>query len=349
VRHGRIFEARTRFVRTSDEPGFAGFESEEELVEVGPAHYADALLDGVLGAYARDYPEASVLMPIAGIRCIDALQALSRGRILVLALDKGITCRASIEGWFEQPFVAHEGVFSYLVNFDAMRRWFEAKGGSALCSTQDDRSLVAFAGMLPGPAAASGHLRRHFVDQIDSVDAFNAFNSFAHGIHELPKLTKATGVAPLFDLLARMQADPDAFAAIMYRTIDVIAKAEPGVRRLALRLAQAAKENFYSPRFHNDVYYWSGRLHYALRNIGAAERDFETHRSRPNRQAQPSPRDLLSASSPSGLASPRRRAITTRGIAALDARNARPRERHSAVRWGKLTATRNKLRARRFR
>ncbi|HET7033623.1 MAG TPA: hypothetical protein VFJ48_10900, partial [Casimicrobiaceae bacterium] len=274
VRDGRIFEARTRFVRVGDAPGFEGFENEEELVEASAAYYGDALLDAVLAGYARDFTEASVLMPVAAIRVVDALQALSGGRLLLLALDKGITGRPRMAGWFDQPFVAHSGVFSYLVNFDAMRRWFEARGGFALCSTKDDRALVAFAGTLPGPAPPSRHLQRYFIDQIDSVDAFNAFTSFAHGIHELPKLTKASGTGPLFDLLARMRGDPDAFAAIAHITADVIAGADDGVRSLALRLAEVAKENFYSPRFHNDVFYWSGRLHYALSDFAAAEREF---------------------------------------------------------------------------
>ena len=229
----------------------------------------------MLAGYARDFAEASVLMPIAGIRVVDALQKLSDGRLLLLGLDKGITTRGRIEGWFDQPFVAHSGVFSYLVNFDAMRRWFEAKGGFVMCSGKDDRALVAFAGVLPGPAPPSRHLGRYFIDQIDSVDAFNAFTSFAHGIHELPKLTKPAGVGPLFDLLARMRGDPDAFAAIAHITDDVIAQADDGIRTLAVSLAEAAKQNFYSPRFHNDVFYWSGRLYYALDDDAAAERDFE--------------------------------------------------------------------------
>jgi hypothetical protein len=274
VRGGKLFEARTRFVRVGDKPGFEGLENEEEVVEAGAAHYGDSLLDGVLAGYARDYAEASVLMPVAAIRVVDALQARSGGRLLLLALDKGITERPRMEGWFDQPFVAHSGVFSYLVNFDAMRRWFEAKGGFALASSTDDRALVGFAGVLPAPAPQSRHLQRYFVDQIDSVDAFNAFTSFAHGIHELPKLTKPSGVGPLFDLLARMRGDPDAFAAIAHITVDVIAEADSGIRSLALRLAETAKENFYSPRFHNDVFYWCGRIHYAFHELAAAEREF---------------------------------------------------------------------------
>jgi hypothetical protein len=238
VRGGRLFEARTRFARVSDAPGFEGFENEEEVVPAGATHYGDALLDGVLAGYVGDYPEASLLMPVAAIRVVEALQALSRGRLLLLALDKGITGRPRMEGWFDQPF-------------------------------------VAFAGALPGPAPPSRHMQRYFVDQIDSVDAFNAFTSFAHGIHELPKLTKPAGVGPLFDLLARMRGDPDAFAAIAHLTDGVIAEADEGIHALALRLAQRAKENFYSPRFHNDVFYWSGRLHYALDDLTTAARDFE--------------------------------------------------------------------------
>jgi tetratricopeptide (TPR) repeat protein len=275
VRDGQLFEARTRFVRARKTDTFNGLENEEEPTETGATHYGNAALDAVLASYVRDYAEASLLMPIAGIRCIDALQELAGGRIFVLALDKGITGHGRVAGWFNQPFVPHDEVFSYLVNFDAMRRWFEVKGGSALCTTHDDRSLVAFAGVLPGATATSSHLRRYFADHIDSVDAFNAFNAFAHGVHEVPKVAKSAAVAPLLDLLAQMRGDPDAFAAVIYRTIDVIAATETGVRSLALRLAQAAKENFYSPRFHNDVYYWSGRLHYALGDLDTAERDFD--------------------------------------------------------------------------
>src|SRR5262249_38884230 len=41
VRDGRLFEARMRFVRVSDAPGFEGFDNEEELVETDAAHYGD--------------------------------------------------------------------------------------------------------------------------------------------------------------------------------------------------------------------------------------------------------------------------------------------------------------------
>jgi len=58
-----------------------------ELVEAGAAHY------GVLAGYARDFAEASVLIPVAAIRVAEALLALSGGRLLLLALDKGITGR----------------------------------------------------------------------------------------------------------------------------------------------------------------------------------------------------------------------------------------------------------------
>lgn len=280
VRDGRIFEARTRFVRTRETPDFEGFQNEEKIVAIGADHYGDAALDSILPAYARDKREASVLMPIAALRCLQSLMQASDRRMLLLSIDKGITAGDRLDGWHKQPFVTHGGVFSYLVNFDALRRYFEANDGAALCSSSDDRGLACCVGMLPAPAASGGHLNRFFVNQIDSVDAFNANVSFAQAINAFPVATQASQVEPVLDLVTRMRADPDAFAGAIYRTVGVLADAEKGVRSLARRLAAMAKENFLSPRFHNDVFYWSGRMHYALGDLDLARQDFETSVSR---------------------------------------------------------------------
>lgn len=274
VREGRLYEAQTRFVRTSEEPGFEGLKNEEKIVEIDSRYYGEAALDRTLASYALDAAEASLLMPVAGIRCLQALMRICDGRLLLLSLDKGITRPGRLEGWGVQPFVAHGGVFSYMVNFDAFRRYFESSGGSALSSSSDERSLVCFVGTLPGLAPSGSHLRRFFDDQIDFVDAVNAFVSFSQGIHALPVLTEPADVAPLFDLVARLHGDADAFAAIMYRSVDVLAKADDGVRDLARRMAALAKQNFFSPRVHNDAFYWSGRLHFAFGEMDVAERDF---------------------------------------------------------------------------
>lgn len=274
VRGGKIFEARTRFARTSEAPGFEGLQNEEEIVEIGPDHYGDAKVDRTLASYAHEPADVSVLMPIAGIRCVQALMRISDGRLLLLSLDKGITGHGRMDGWFDQPFVTHGGVFSYLVNYDAFRRYFAENNGSSHCSSSDERSLVCFIGTIPAPANPKGHLQRFFEDQIDSIDVFNAFVSFSKGIYALPALTEPTGVAPLFDLLARMGGDADAFSAVMYRSIDVLIDVDTNVHSLARRTAELAKENFFSPRIHNDVFYWSGRLYHELGEMEIAKRDF---------------------------------------------------------------------------
>jgi hypothetical protein len=275
VRGGEVFEARTRFVRTGDAPGFEDYENEEVVVAAGPRPYGDPVLDGILAGYARDCAQASLTLPVAGIRCLEALAGLAGGRMLLLSIDKGITTPGRLEGWFKQPFVAHDGVFSYAVNYDALRRHFEAKGGTAHCSNMDDRSLVCFVATVPGAAAPGGHLRRFFVDQIDAVDALNGYVSFTQGLDALPTLTKGSSVKLLFDALARLQADPDAFAAIVHMSLDLLPRAKEELRSVALRVARRAKENFHSARFHNDVFYWSGRVHNAFGQADSARRDFE--------------------------------------------------------------------------
>jgi hypothetical protein len=87
-------------------------------------------------------------------------------------------------------------------------------------------------------------------------------------------LTLTSGVVPLLDVLARMHGDADAFSAVMYRSVNVLAKVDGEARSLARRMAALARQNFFSPRLHNDAFYWSGRMHFAFGEVDLAEWDF---------------------------------------------------------------------------
>ena len=72
--------------------------------------------------------EASVLVPIGGLRMVRGLAGLARGRLLVLAGDKGYNRTQELAG-LRDPHMAVHGSFSFMVNFHAAMLYVLRKGG----------------------------------------------------------------------------------------------------------------------------------------------------------------------------------------------------------------------------
>jgi len=89
-------------------------------------------LDAILASYCRDLPgETYLLLPVSALRAVGRLLALARGRLLLLATDKGFSRHfAAMSG--EVPTVAFHGSMSMMVNFDALGRFFHHRGGEAV-------------------------------------------------------------------------------------------------------------------------------------------------------------------------------------------------------------------------
>ncbi|CAE8587877.1 unnamed protein product, partial [Polarella glacialis] len=73
-------------------------------------------------------PYMTALVPIGGFKLLEAVGRLSGNRLLFLVGDKGHQDPAEFKGW-RAPHLAVHGSFSFMVNFDALRIFFEHLGG----------------------------------------------------------------------------------------------------------------------------------------------------------------------------------------------------------------------------
>ncbi len=103
----------------------------DRFVPVYGDYYRDEEMDELLKQYRSDLPEGSVLFPVGPLRCLKNLRALSGGRLLLIASDKGFHSLEYMRGHTATPYTPHPGSFAYMVNFHALGRYFGNIGGQA--------------------------------------------------------------------------------------------------------------------------------------------------------------------------------------------------------------------------
>jgi SAM-dependent MidA family methyltransferase len=88
-------------------------------------------LNKILQAYETECENAAFLMPIGAILCIENLKKFTKGPVMFLVSDKGVTDKELFEE-NDDPDISFHGSVSMMVNFDALRRYTELCGGNCL-------------------------------------------------------------------------------------------------------------------------------------------------------------------------------------------------------------------------
>lgn len=137
IQDGRLFEARSdvetiaRNIENKKPKDLEKLEVtfKKSLVKKHYADYDPALVQ-VLEEYKQQLQDTNVLIPISGIQTLEKLAELTNNKMLLISTDKGMTDLTELEGR-SMPHVAFHGSFSMMVNFHAMTRYNEIKGGSS--------------------------------------------------------------------------------------------------------------------------------------------------------------------------------------------------------------------------
>ena len=179
IQAGKLKEARHTFHCQQDPqtPQLLKFETLQKTESYHDAefhYFDDARLNNVLVSYRRDFADASILFPTAAFQCISNLLEISGNNLVLISSDKGFTDRNYVKGLREQPFIAHHGIFSYSVNYDAIRRYFEALGGTSLNTTDDNLSVsTAVNFLLNNNSHTLEQSKYNFAEKIDRQNPIN--------------------------------------------------------------------------------------------------------------------------------------------------------------------------------
>ena len=96
------------------------------------AHYGDPDLDALLEHYRTSLADTVVTIPRVALGAVRALLDASGGRLLVLAADKAFSTEEALDHREAPQPARHSGAFSLMVNFHALGRFAERRGGAFL-------------------------------------------------------------------------------------------------------------------------------------------------------------------------------------------------------------------------
>ncbi|MBX9723002.1 MAG: hypothetical protein K2X81_16490, partial [Candidatus Obscuribacterales bacterium] len=281
VQDGKLTEARHSFYckRDPEAPDAVAFErltKTESYHDVPRDFYDDERMNAVLRSYCRDFENASVLFPIGAFNCISNLLEISNDKLLLISSDKGFADKSYVKGRREQPFIAHHGIFSYSVNFDAIRRYFENLGGCSLNTSDDNLSVsTAVNILLRGSQCKLEESRFNFDDKVDRQNLPN----YLYFLQDLLTQIDPGKVAPenknetlraCMGYIQLCNYDPIVFCLAAPRIYFALETLNSIQERRMLLLLERVRENFFSVQQQYDVYYWAGRIYYGMNRLDDA-------------------------------------------------------------------------------
>jgi tetratricopeptide (TPR) repeat protein len=138
IENSQIFEAlvtTTREAGQQEPEKLSGLQHSFRNAALLPNRYEDPSWNAILEHYRDHLPAATVLFPCEALRTLRRLAALASGPLLVLAADKGLVHEEDLSFSQGPPSLelhASGQCFSQTVNFDAIARCFQFRGGEAL-------------------------------------------------------------------------------------------------------------------------------------------------------------------------------------------------------------------------
>lgn len=243
----------------------------EEYRPLPRPYYGDPVLEDVLRSYADEAETISLLYPLGALKALRRLQGLSQGRLALLSSDKGFTVSRYLHGLKKHAHVVH-GSFSYMVNYEAIARFFQRQGGHAFMTA--DPGMVLATGLYvldPELTDDLEHTRLMFEDRLnqhsDIHDLFTLHGYLRENVDDDDVVRCFLGVLRLSSY------DPLIFESGAPRIYELIRDVDERYKHQLLLALPRVRANAYPMRGPSyRVLYWVGKLLYGM---GAYENGIE--------------------------------------------------------------------------
>lgn len=148
IEDGRLQEGRMRFSRSLEDVDpespvtMNQLIREEYYVDTELPYYPQGICNQILDDYQRYFQNGSILFPISALKCLCNLKTMSGGNLVLISSDKGYTHIDYMDDHFEHGYVTHGGAFSFMVNYNAICRFFLHQGGHVYTNTDEPLTTV---------------------------------------------------------------------------------------------------------------------------------------------------------------------------------------------------------------
>lgn len=214
-----------------------------DLVKIDPKNYyedkdlAELLLDAHTQFSEKEfyYP-----MPVGAIQFLKTLSKMTHDRFFIVSGDRGLSSEQDLVLTDLKELIAFNGCFSFLVNFYALKKYIQKRGGDALL----DESNVSFGVNFFSKGLSLSNLPQKQIGSKEYCDFYLLFFSNEYRFD----------ADPLLSFLKTSQYDPNAYACIQSRLLELYSTLTPYRLREANLAVQRVRENLYHSSIGVDVF-----------------------------------------------------------------------------------------------
>lgn len=246
------------------------------------ANYYDCdNLNKILETYAKHYTNASVLIPVGGIKCIKSLESFSNQYLITLVADKGSVDEDEFED-LEDPEISFHGSVSLMVNFNSLDHFFKNKNGISLLMPNRyiDFQVACF---ISNRSNQCQHLTSKYYNLLEDFTPQDLFNLCYEDSEDDDESDDVNpGINSIDTAIAVLQLskwDPGIFCSLNEYIVEFIEKNDDTLflqqEKILIDGAYKAWDFFFKLEYSQDICFEIGTLFYALEHFEEAIKFYE--------------------------------------------------------------------------
>lgn len=219
----------------------------------------------VLNKILRDYQDlftdknAMFLMPLGAFQFMDNLAELTQNQYFMVVGDKGISNLENFSLLKDHHRVTYDGCYSFLVNFDAMGKYIHSSGGDYLLSGHNNIFKINLYSMGISFSTLS-NTKAYFENFLESTGP----DEYCYIFDEFLTSSYRFQLKALISFLRFSEWDPNAYAIVHERVIELISGASDILIADIKKDLQKVKENIYQMNIGDDIYMLIGIFYQCL-------------------------------------------------------------------------------------
>lgn len=262
IRNHKLHEVQIKIDSDADwATYFAKAKFSFDYLPVDTNYYEDPTLNKILAYYCQNLETGSFVLPVGGIDCIKTVQQFSSEHLVLLIADKG---QAMLELFddLEDPDISEHGSVSLMVNFDALKSYFEYTNGTAMLmpNQSSDFQVACFCTESRFPML---HTRNAFITAFSGASPQDIVNLCYIDDEINPNFKNLDQLLAILNLTLW---DPNTFYDFHEMILDRIDIEEITVEqdKALLSGAKLAWDYFFKLEKNQDLPFALGSLYYAL-------------------------------------------------------------------------------------
>lgn len=266
-------------VRPSDPVRVGQLSSCYNYYDVDAQYYQDERYNEMLRYYRDNFYRGHVIFPLGALNCVRNLLNISGNNLVLISSDKGFTDMEFMLGLRDQEYAIHDGAFSFMVNYHALRLFFEQRGGSSFHTRDKNLDLNTQISYLTREKVELEQSCYTFMEKVERANPINYVYMTQHLLDDNTKENFHLRLSGLMAFFRTNLSDPTVFcrfASQMFESLDYISHAQ---RIDLIRLLDEVWDNYYQFCGEGNVSFWIAQILFGLnmheKAIGFFEKTIE--------------------------------------------------------------------------